>query len=44
VPTADPFECAEDVLYDLRSDLTLVSGRVIHTCGDFEGLRAADTP
>ena len=35
VPTADPFECAEDDLLDLRSDLTMVGGRVTHTSGDF---------
>jgi predicted amidohydrolase YtcJ len=40
VPTADPFECAEDDLRDLRSDLTVVGGRVTHTGGDFEGLRS----
>jgi len=40
VPTADPFECAEDDLSDLRSDLTVVGGRVTHTRGDFEELRS----
>ena len=40
VPTADPFECAEDDLCDLRSDLTVVGGRVTHARGDFEGLRS----
>jgi predicted amidohydrolase YtcJ len=38
VPTADPFECAEDDLCDLRSDLTIVGGRVTHAHGDFEAL------
>jgi predicted amidohydrolase YtcJ len=41
VPTADPFDCAEDDLCDLRSDLTVVGGRVTHTSGDFEGLRSS---
>lgn len=35
VPTADPFECAEDDLLGLRSDPTVVGGRVTHTSGDF---------
>ena len=39
VPTADPFECAEDDLSDLRSELTMVSGRVTHARGGFEELR-----
>jgi predicted amidohydrolase YtcJ len=39
VPDADPFECAADELSDLRSDLTIVGGRVTHTSGDFEPLR-----
>jgi predicted amidohydrolase YtcJ len=39
-PTADPFECAEDDLCDLRSDLTVVGGRLTHARGDFEGLRS----
>jgi hypothetical protein len=41
VPTADPFECAEDDLCDLRSDLTVVGGRVTHASGDLEGLRSS---
>ena len=43
-PTADPFECAEDDLCDLRSDLTVVGGRVTHTSGDLEGLRSSLAP
>jgi len=39
VPTADPFACAEDDLSDLRSELTMVSGRVTHARGSFEELR-----
>jgi predicted amidohydrolase YtcJ len=39
VPTSDPFECAEDDVRDLRSDLTMVSGRVTHARGGFEALR-----
>jgi predicted amidohydrolase YtcJ len=38
VPMADPFECAEDDLRDLRSDLTIVAGRVTHARGGFEAL------
>jgi hypothetical protein len=40
VPDADPFECAEDGLRDLRSDLTIVGGRVTHARGDLEEVRA----
>jgi hypothetical protein len=41
VPTAGPFQCAEDDLCDLRSDLTVVGGRVTHTSGDFGGLHSS---
>jgi hypothetical protein len=39
VPTADPFTCAEDGLRELRSDLTMVGGRVTHASGEFADLR-----
>jgi predicted amidohydrolase YtcJ len=39
VPGADPFGCTESELPDLRSDLTIVGGRVTHAAGDFEALR-----
>jgi predicted amidohydrolase YtcJ len=40
VPGADPFGCTESELPDLRSDLTIVGGRVTHASGDFEALPA----
>jgi predicted amidohydrolase YtcJ len=40
VPDGDPFECPADELRDLRSDLTVVGGRVTYARGDaFAALR-----
>ncbi len=33
VPTIDPLECSEDELRDVRSDLTIVGGRITHDSG-----------
>lgn len=33
VPTADPFECQEETLHDILSDLTIVDGRITHDTG-----------
>ncbi|HWR85168.1 MAG TPA: amidohydrolase [Rhodoglobus sp.] len=33
VPTADPFDCADDELPDIRSDLTVMAGRITHDSG-----------
>lgn len=33
VPTVDPLECPEDALRDIRSDLTIVGGRITHDSG-----------
>jgi predicted amidohydrolase YtcJ len=33
VPTADPFSVDADALLDIRSDLTLMAGRVTHSTG-----------
>ena len=33
VPTIDPFECPEGELRDIRSDLTIVGGRIAHDSG-----------
>ncbi len=30
VPSADPFGCADDALRDIRSDLTVLAGRITH--------------
>lgn len=35
VPTLDPLECADDELRDIRSDLTIVDGRITHDSGAF---------
>lgn len=34
IPTRDPFTCPPDELGDIRSDLTLLGGRVTHASGD----------
>lgn len=33
VPTLDPFACSDDELRDIRSDLTVVGGRITHDSG-----------
>jgi predicted amidohydrolase YtcJ len=38
VPTANPFECAEEDLPSVRSDLTITAGRVTYARGGFEDL------
>jgi predicted amidohydrolase YtcJ len=35
VPTLDPFTCADDELRDIRSDLTVLGGRITHDSGVF---------
>ena len=35
VPTDDPFDCADDALRDILSDLTVMNGRVTHESGVF---------
>lgn len=40
VPTLDPFTCAEEELRDIRSDLTVMGGRVTHDTGALDGARA----
>lgn len=43
VPTLDPFTCALPELRSVRSDLTVLGGRVTHAAGAFSGLGAAAT-
>lgn len=45
VPTLDPFACGDDELADIRSDLTIMGGRITHAAGDFAlaGERGAPT-
>jgi len=45
VPTQDPYECGEDELLQLRSDLTIMGGAITHAAGAFAGLEEgrADT-
>jgi predicted amidohydrolase YtcJ len=35
VPTDDPFDCPDDALRDILSDLTVMNGRVTHESGVF---------
>jgi len=39
VPTIDPFDCADDELRDILSDLTVLGGRVTHDSGVLTGTR-----
>ncbi|WP_164737311.1 amidohydrolase [Georgenia sp. SYP-B2076] len=43
VPTADPFECEAPDLRNIRSDLTVLGGRVTHASGAFADLAPAST-
>ena len=45
VPSADYFTVPEDQIKDLRRDLTIVGGRIVHSAGEFAGGRSpARTP
>lgn len=42
VPSLDPFACADDDLRDVRSDLTVLAGRITHDAGVLDAEPPAD--
>jgi predicted amidohydrolase YtcJ len=44
VPSQDYLQCAESVIADIISDLTVVSGRVVYGAGDFASLDSDPPP
>jgi predicted amidohydrolase YtcJ len=44
VPDRDYFSCAADEIADIRSDLTIVGGKIVYGSGDFAGYEQAAPP
>jgi predicted amidohydrolase YtcJ len=44
VPNRDYFACAEDEIADIKSDLTMVGGKIVYGGGDFTALDEGELP